>query len=314
MGGNSMSKVAQSITELIGGTPLVDVSRYGKAKGIKAKLLVKLESFNPASSAKDRIALSMIEEAEKQGLIQKDTVIIEPTSGNTGIALAYVCAAKGYHLVITMPETMSEERKKMVKAFGAELVLTEGAKGMQGAVDKAMELKMQYKSAFIPQQFNNAANPLAHRKTTALEIWDDTEGKVDIFVAGVGTGGTVTGVGEVLKEKNPDIKIVAVEPYDSPLLSGGKPGPHKLQGLGANFVPKVFNGKYVDDIRKATTEQAFEASRALAKLEGILVGISSGAALAVATEYAKLEENEGKTIVAFLPDTGERYLSTPLFE
>lgn len=308
-----MSKIAKNITDLIGNTPLLEVSRYAEAEGLKATLLVKLESFNPGSSVKDRIGYYMITEAEKQGLITENTTIIEPTSGNTGIALAYICAAKGYKLILTMPDTMSIERRNVLKALGAELVLTEGAKGMKGSIEKAEELAKTNTPSFIPQQFNNAANPLAHRETTALEIWNDTEGKVDIFVAGVGTGGTVSGVGEILKQNKSSVKIVAVEPTDSPVLSGGKPGPHKIQGIGAGFVPQVYNKDVIDEIKKVTNEAAFETARKLAKTEGVLAGISSGAALAAATELAKLEENTGKVIVALLPDTGERYLSTTLF-
>lgn len=309
-----MSKIAKSITDLIGHTPLLEVSRYAESEGLKARLVVKLESFNPGSSAKDRIGYYMIEEAEKQGLIKEGTTIIEPTSGNTGIALAYICAAKGYRLILTMPDTMSMERRNVLKALGAELVLTEGAKGMKGAIEKAEELAVTNAPSFIPQQFNNGANPKAHRETTAIEVWEDTAGEVDVFIAGVGTGGTVSGVGEVLKEKKPQVKIVAVEPADSPVLSGGKPGPHKIQGIGAGFVPQVFDREVVDEIKPIANEAAFEAARKLAKTEGVLVGISSGAALAAATEYAKLEENAGKLIVALLPDTGERYLSTTLFQ
>ena len=309
-----MSKIAKSITDLIGHTPLLEVSRYAESEGLKARLVVKLESFNPGSSAKDRIGYYMITEAEKQGLIKEGTTIIEPTSGNTGIALAYICAAKGYRLILTMPDTMSMERRNVLKALGAELVLTEGAKGMKGAIEKAEELAATYAPSFIPQQFNNEANPKAHRETTALEVWEDTEGEVDVFIAGVGTGGTVSGVGEVLKQKKPQVKVVAVEPADSPVLSGGKPGPHKIQGIGAGFVPQVFKREVIDEIKPITNEAAFEAARKLAKTEGVLVGISSGAALAAATEYAKLEENAGKLIVALLPDTGERYLSTTLFQ
>lgn len=308
-----MGKIVKTITDLIGHTPLLEASRYAKAEGLKARLLVKLESFNPGSSAKDRIGYYMITEAEKKGLITEATTIIEPTSGNTGIALAYICAAKGYRLILTMPDTMSMERRNVLKALGAELVLTEGAKGMKGAIEKAEELAKTYAPSFIPQQFSNTANPLAHRETTALEIWEDTNGEVDFFIAGVGTGGTVSGVGQVLKQKKPTVKIVAVEPADSAVLSGGKPGPHKIQGIGAGFVPEVFDKTVVDEIKPISNEAAFEAARKMAKTEGVLVGISSGAALAVATEYAKLEENTGKTIVALLPDTGERYLSTTLF-
>ena len=308
-----MARIAKSITDLIGNTPLLEVGRLGASEGLKAKLVLKLEAFNPGSSAKDRIGYYMITQAEAQGLITKETTIIEPTSGNTGIALAYICAARGYRLILTMPDTMSVERRNILKALGAELVLTEGAKGMKGAIEKAEELAKTYAPSFIPQQFDNPSNPLAHRETTALEIWNDTDGKVDIFVAGVGTGGTVSGVGEVLKQKKPDVKIVAVEPADSPVLSGGKPGPHKIQGIGAGFVPKVFDREVIDQIMPIANEAAFEASRKLAKTEGYLVGISSGAALAAAIELAKKEENTGKMIVALMPDTGERYLSTPLF-
>ena len=310
-----MAKIAKSITDLIGNTPLLEVSNYAKVEGVvESELVVKLEAFNPGSSAKDRIGLYMIEEAEKEGLIKSDTTIIEPTSGNTGIALAYICAAKGYKLILTMPETMSLERRNVLKALGAELVLTKGALGMKGAIEKAEELAKELTPSFIPQQFSNKANPLAHRLTTALEILRDTDGEVDIFVAGVGTGGTVSGVGEVLKEKNKDIKIIAVEPSDSPVLSGGKAGPHKLQGIGAGFIPEVFNKDVVDEIITVNTENAFSASRKLAQSEGVLVGISSGAALYAATQIAKRVENKGKRIVVLLPDTGERYLSTKLFE
>ena len=308
-----MGKIAKTIMELIGNTPLLEVSRYAEIEGLKARLLVKLESFNPGSSAKDRIGYYMITEAEKEGLITENTTIIEPTSGNTGIALAYICAAKGYRLILTMPETMSLERRSVLKALGAEIVLTEGTKGMKGAIEKAEELARTYAPSFIPQQFSNKANPLAHRETTALEVWEDTDGEVDFFIAGVGTGGTLSGVGQVLKQKKPSVKMIAVEPIDSAVLSGGKPGSHKIQGIGAGFVPEVFDRTVVDEIKPISNEAAFEAARKIAQTEGVLVGISSGAALAVATEYAKLEENTGKTIVALLPDTGERYLSTTLF-
>lgn len=308
-----MGKIAKTIMELIGNTPLLEVSRYAEIEGLKARLLVKLESFNPGSSAKDRIGYYMITEAEKEGLITENTTIIEPTSGNTGIALAYICAAKGYRLILTMPETMSLERRSVLKALGAEIVLTEGTKGMKGAIEKAEELARTYAPSFIPQQFSNKANPLAHRETTALEVWEDTDGEVDFFIAGVGTGGTLSGVGQVLKQKKPSIKMIAVEPIDSAVLSGDKPGSHKIQGIGAGFVPEVFDRTVVDEIKPISNEAAFEAARKIAQTEGVLVGISSGAALAVATEYAKLEENAGKTIVALLPDTGERYLSTTLF-
>lgn len=309
-----MKKIAKSIIDLIGNTPLLEVSQFSKAQNLSARLLVKLELFNPGSSAKDRIGFSMIQEAEKQGLVDKDTTIIEPTSGNTGIALAYICAAKGYKLILTMPDTMSIERRNVLKALGADIVLTEGAKGMKGAIEKAEELAKECAPSFIPQQFNNPANPLAHRETTALEIWNDTEGNIDLFVAGVGTGGTITGVGEVLKEKKADVKIIAVEPADSPVLSGGKPGPHKIQGIGAGFVPGIFNKEIVDEIIGVNNESAFQMARELAKTEGVLVGISSGAALVAAVELAKRPENKDKTIVALLPDTGERYLSTTLFQ
>lgn len=308
-----MGKIAKTIMDLIGNTPLLEVSRYAETEGLKARLLVKLESFNPGSSAKDRIGYYMITEAEKEGLITEKTTIIEPTSGNTGIALAYICAAKGYRLILTMPETMSIERRSILKALGAEIVLTDGAKGMKGAIEKAEELAKAYAPSFIPQQFSNKANPLAHRETTALEVWEDTDGEVDFFIAGVGTGGTISGVGQVLKQKKPSVKIVAVEPSDSAVLSGGKPGSHKIQGIGAGFIPEVFDRTVVDEIKPISSEAAYEAARKIAQTEGVLVGISSGAALAVATEYAKLEENAGKTIVALLPDTGERYLSTTLF-
>lgn len=308
-----MAKIAKSITELIGKTPLVEISNYSKAENLAAKLVVKLESFNPGSSAKDRIAYSMITEAEKAGLVNAETTIIEPTSGNTGIALAYICAARGYHLILTMPDTMSIERRNILKALGAEVVLTEGLKGMKGAIEKAEELNRTIQNSFIPQQFSNSANPKAHRETTAVEIWEDTDGAIDYFVAGVGTGGTISGVGEVLKAKKPEVKIIAIEPSDSAVLSGNKPGPHKLQGLGAGFVPDTFNRSVVDEIKPITNEAAFEAARQLAKTEGILVGISSGAALSAATEIAKKEENKDKLIVVLLPDTGERYLSTTLF-
>ena len=309
-----MPKIAKSLTDLIGNTPLLELSNYNSQNALTAKLIAKLEYFNPLGSVKDRAGFAMIADAEQKGLIGKGTVIIEPTSGNMGIALAFVSAARGYRLILTMPETMSVERRSLLKALGAELVLTPGADGMKGAIQKAEELAKETPNSFIPSQFTNPANPEAHRKTTALEIWNDTDGKVDIFVGGVGTGGTVTGVGEVLKQKNPDIKIVAVEPADSPVLSGGKAGPHKIQGIGAGFVPETYNANVVDEVIQVKNEQAFETARKLAAFEGLLVGISSGAAVFAATELAKRPENKGKTIVALLPDTGERYLSTALYE
>lgn len=307
-----MSKIYENITETIGNTPLVKINKI--AGDSKAIILAKIESFNPLSSVKDRIGIAMIEEAEKEGKINKDTVIIEPTSGNTGISLAFICATKGYKLILTMPETMSIERRQLLKIFGAELVLTEGAKGMKGAVEKANELAAATKNSFVPQQFNNPANPEIHRKTTAVEILNDTDGKVDIFVAGVGTGGTITGVGEVLKKQYPDVKVVAVEPETSAILSGEMPGPHKIQGIGAGFIPEILNINVIDEIIKVSNEDAGEIARRLAKEEGILAGISSGAALWAAIEIGKRKENEGKTIVVILPDSGERYLSTWLFQ
>lgn len=309
-----MSKIAKSLTDLIGNTPLLELSNYNKTNELEAKVIAKLEYFNPLSSVKDRIGYAMIKDAEEKGLINKDTVIIEPTSGNTGIALAFVSAARGYRLILTMPETMSMERRNLLKALGAELVLTPGPAGMKGAIQKAEELAAEYKNSFIPQQFNNPANPEIHRKTTAEEIWRDTDGEVDIFIAGVGTGGTVTGVGEVLKQKKPGVKIIAVEPADSPVLSGGNPGSHKIQGIGAGFVPGVFKSEVIDEIFQVKNEEAFDTSRKLSKTEGLLVGISSGAAAYAATQIAKRPENKGKTIVVLLPDTGERYLSTVLFQ
>lgn len=306
-------KIYGSITDLVGGTPLLELKNYEKNKELSAKILAKLEYFNPAGSVKDRIAKAMIDDAEAKGLLKSDSVIIEPTSGNTGIGLAAVAAARGYKIILTMPETMSIERRNLLKAYGAELVLTEGAKGMKGAIAKAQELAEAIPNSFIPSQFTNDANPTAHRNTTGPEIWDDTEGKVDIFVAGVGTGGTVTGVGEYLKSQNPDIKIVAVEPAGSPVLSKGTPGPHKIQGIGAGFVPDTLNTEVYDEIIAVENEDAFETGRTLAKKEGLLVGISSGAAVFAATELAKRPENKGKIIVALLPDTGDRYLSTPMF-
>lgn len=307
-----MAKIYEDITETVGNTPLVRINKL--AKGSRATILAKVESFNPLSSVKDRIGVAMIEDAEKKGFLKKNSIVIEPTSGNTGIALAFVCAAKGYKLILTMPETMSVERRQLLKILGAELVLTEGAKGMNGAITRAEELAKQTPNSFVPQQFNNPANPEIHRKTTAEEIWNDTEGKLDIFVAGVGTGGTITGVGEIIKKRKPSVQIVAVEPKDSPVLSGGKSGPHKIQGIGAGFVPGVLNTKIIDEIIQVKSDDAGETARRLAKEEGILAGISSGAALWAAIEVAKRQDNLGKTIVVLLPDTGERYLSTWVFE
>lgn len=309
-----MSRIARSLTDLIGNTPLLEAVNYSRSQQLAARLLFKLEYFNPAGSVKDRIGYAMIKDAEERGILHRDSVIIEPTSGNTGIALAFVAAARGYRLILTMPDTMSLERRNLLKALGAELVLTPGAEGMPGAIRKAQELAAELPHAFIPQQFENPANPAIHRRTTAEEIWRDTDGEIDIFVAGVGTGGTLTGVGEVLKSRKPGVKVVAVEPHDSPVLSGGSPGPHKLQGIGAGFVPKVLNTGIIDEIITVTTEEAFATARKLAKSEGLLVGISAGAAASAATRIARRPENSGKTIVALLPDTGERYLSTPLFQ
>ncbi len=309
-----MARISSKLTELIGNTPLLELTDYNKKQSLKGRLVAKLEYFNPLGSVKDRIALAMIEEAEKRGAITKDTVIIEPTSGNTGIGLAFVAASKGYRLILTMPETMSQERRSLLKALNAELVLTPGKDGMKGAVRKAEELASQISHAFIPQQFNNPANPKIHRETTAEEIWRDTQGEIAAFIGGVGTGGTITGVGEALKAKNPDIRIIAVEPYDSAVLSGSAPGPHKIQGIGAGFIPAVLNRDVIDEIYKVRTEEAYDTAQALARLEGLLVGISSGAAAFAATQIAKRPEFEGKIVVVLLPDTGERYLSTPLFD
>ncbi len=308
-----MANIYKGTLELIGNTPLVELINIEKDLGLKAKLLVKLEYFNPAGSVKDRIAKSMIEDAEAQGILKEGSVIIEPTSGNTGIGLAAIAAAKGYRAILTMPETMSVERRNILKAYGAEIVLTEGAKGMKGAIAKAEELANEIPGGFIPGQFVNPANPRIHRETTGPEIWKDTDGEVDVFIAGVGTGGTVTGTGEYLKEQKPEVKVVALEPDDSPVLSEGKAGAHKIQGIGAGFVPDVLNTAVYDEVFRATNDDAFQASKYLAKKEGISVGISSGAALHAAIEYAKKPENEGKTIVALLPDSGDRYYSTPLF-
>ena len=306
-------KVYEKITDLIGGTPLLKLTNYIALNSLEADIYGKLEYFNPAGSVKDRIAKAMLDEAEEKGILKPDSVIIEPTSGNTGIGLAAVAASRGYKIILTMPETMSVERRNLLKAYGAELVLTEGAKGMKGAIAKADELAAETPNSFIPSQFTNSANPAAHKATTGPEIWNDTDGKVDIFVAGVGTGGTVSGVGEYLKSQNPNVKVVAVEPAGSPVLSKGTPGPHKIQGIGAGFVPDTLNTDIYDEIITVENEDAFETGRTLAKKEGLLVGISSGAAVFAATELAKRPENKGKVIVALLPDTGDRYLSTPMF-
>ncbi len=307
-------KIYNKITDLIGNTPLLELGNIEKDFGLEAKLLVKLEYFNPAGSVKDRIAKAMIDDAEEKGLLKAGSVIIEPTSGNTGIGLASVAASRGYRLIITMPETMSIERRNLMKAYGAELVLTDGSKGMKGAIEKANELAAEIPNSFIPSQFTNPANPAIHERTTGVEIWNDTDGKVDIFVAGVGTGGTLSGTGAYLKKQNSSIKVVAVEPDSSPVLSEGKAGPHKIQGIGAGFVPETLNTSIYDEIIRVQNEDAFETGRKIVRSEGVLVGISSGAALWAAIELAKRPENKGKTIVALLPDTGERYLSTPMFD
>ena len=306
-------KIYERITDLVGKTPLVKLLNYSEKRGLEATIAVKVEAFNPAGSVKDRIAKAMLDDAEAKGLVNKDTVIIEPTSGNTGIGLAAVSASRGYRIILTMPETMSVERRNLLKAYGAELVLTDGSKGMKGAIERAKQLAEEIPNSFIPSQFTNPANPEVHRKTTGPEIWADTDGKVDIFVAGVGTGGTLTGVGEYLKSQNPNVKVVAVEPATSPVLSKGVAGPHKIQGIGAGFVPDTLNTKVYDEIIPVTNDDAFATGRALAREDGILAGISSGAAVFAATELAKRPENKGKLIVAILPDTGDRYLSTPMF-
>jgi cysteine synthase A len=309
-----VTKIFKSLTDLIGNTPLVELVNYNKVNNLEASLIAKLEFFNPAGSVKDRIGYAMIKDAEEKGLIDKDTVIIEPTSGNTGIALAFVAAAKGYRLIITLPETFSIERRNLLKALGAELVLTPGEEGMPGAIRKAEEMAAQIPNSYIPQQFKNPANPEIHRKTTAEEIWRDTDGKVDIVVGGVGTGGTITGVGEVLKNKKPGVKIVAIEPFDSPVISGGVKGSHKLQGLGAGFIPDILNVSILDEVYKVKNDEAFETSRKLARIEGLLIGISSGAAAFAATQIAKRPDNKGKNIVVVFPDSGERYLSASLYQ
>lgn len=309
-----MEHIAKNLTDLIGNTPLLSLQSYHDKNGAKAEIVAKLEYFNPAGSVKDRVAFAMITDAEQAGKLKPGSVIVEPTSGNTGVGLAFVGSAKGYRVILTMPDSMSAERRNLLKALGAELVLTPGAQGMKGAIAKAEEIAAETPNSFIPQQFNNPSNPAVHKRTTAKEIWRDTEGRIDIFVAGVGTGGTLTGVGGALKEKNPAIQVVAVEPKDSPVLSGGQPGPHKIQGIGAGFVPAVYNASVADEIITVSNEDAFHASRSVAKYEGLLVGISSGAALHAATVLAKRPENAGKRIVVLLPDTGERYLSTQLFQ
>lgn len=309
-----MSKIAGKLTDLIGNTPLLELSNFNRQHQLESRIIAKLEYFNPGGSVKDRIGNAMITDAEERGILKPGSVIIEPTSGNTGIALAFVAAAKGYRLILTMPETMTVERRNLLKALGAELVLTQGSEGMKGAIKKALELAEITPHSFIPQQFKNPANPEIHRKTTANEIWNDTDGEVDIFVAGVGTGGTITGVGEVLKERKPSVQIIAIEPSASPVMSGGNPGPHKIQGIGAGFIPEVLNRSVIDEIITVSNDAAFETSRELARSEGLLVGISSGAAVYAALQVAKRHENRGKTIVVILPDTGERYLSTLLYQ
>ncbi|AIQ23845.1 cysteine synthase A [Paenibacillus sp. FSL H7-0737] len=309
-----MAKIYKSVTDLIGNTPLLEISKYSKSQNVEAKILAKLESFNPGGSVKDRIGYAMIKDAEDKGLIHKDSVIIEPTSGNTGIGLAMAATSLGYSLIIVLPDTFSIERRKVMAALGAKLVLTPGAEGMSGALKKAEELAAEIPHAFIPQQFSNPANPEIHRTTTAEEIWRDTDGNVDIFIAGVGSGGTISGVGEALKAKNPSVQIVAIEPFDSPVLSGGRPSAHGIQGIGANFIPEIYNKEVVDEIFQVKNKDAFNVAREIAKTEGLLVGISSGAAVYTATEIAKRPENKGKTIVVILPDTGERYLTTTLFD
>ncbi|WP_342410810.1 cysteine synthase A [Paenibacillus sp. FSL R10-2778] len=309
-----MANIYKSLTDLIGNTPLLEISRYSKTQNVEARVLAKLESFNPAGSVKDRIGYAMIKDAEERGLINKDSVIIEPTSGNTGIGLAFAAASLGYSLIIVLPDTFSIERRKLMLALGAELVLTPGTEGMSGAVRKAEQLAAEIPNSFIPQQFSNPANPEIHRTTTAEEIWRDTDGDVDIFIAGVGSGGTISGVGKALKEKNPAVQIVAIEPFDSPVLSGGRPKGHGIQGIGANFIPENYDNEVVDEIFQVKNDDAYSVSRALARTEGLLVGISSGAAVYAATQIAKRPENKDKTIVVILPDTGERYLTTTLFD
>lgn len=309
-----MSNVFKSITEIIGNTPIMELCRYQKENNINSRIIAKLEYFNPAGSAKDRVAYSMIKEAEKKGILKNNSVIIEPTSGNTGIGLAAVGCSRGYKVILTMPESMSVERRKLLKAYGAEIILTKASKGMQGAIDKANEIAKEYENSFIPMQFENGDNPKIHFNTTAPEIWNDTEGKVDIFVAGIGTGGTITGVGEFLKSKNPNIEIVAVEPFNSPMLTYGRSGSHKIQGIGANFVPKVLNREIIDEIVMVKDEDAIQTAKQIAKTEGLLVGISSGAALWAAQMLSKRSKNANKNIVVFMPDTGERYLSSDMFD